>query len=419
MNFTALQGTGNLRRLSLMRWFAVAGQLAAIGGARPLLDIELPFAPMLFIVALLALFNLITLLRLRRPAAVGEAELFAQLCVDITALTVLLFFSGGASNPFVSLYLPPIAIAAAVLPSRFAWAVAGISGAAYSLLVFINVPLSLPDPERATRLHLAGMWVIFVASTALITWFVARMTAAVRRRDLELAAAREEALRNERVIALGSLAAGAAHELGTPLATMAVIAGELARRTDAAPDMKDDLALLREQIDHCKGIITGLAERAGQTRAEGGRAIGLDRWIEQIVARWRKLRPHARASLDLDGATPAPRVVGEATLEQALLNLFNNAADASPAGVEIAGEWDAAALRLEVRDRGPGIDDSVLLDAGRAFVTTRTEGTGIGLFLAHAAVERFGGRIVLAQRDGGGTVTRVELPLDRILAAQP
>ena len=200
---------------------------------------------------------------------------------------------------------------------------------------------------------------------------------------------------------------------------MAVIAGELARRTDAAPDMKDDLALLREQIDHCKGIITGLAERAGQTRAEGGRAIGLDRWIEEIVARWRKLRPHARASLDLGGATPAPRVVGEATLEQALLNLFNNAADASPAGVEIAGEWDAAALRLEVRDRGPGIDDSVLLDAGRAFVTTRAEGTGIGLFLAHAAVERFGGRIVLAQRDGGGAVTRVELPLDRILAAQP
>ena len=408
-------GAGNLRRLSAMRWFAVAGQLAAIAAARPLLDIDLPLAPMLLIVALLAAFNVASLLRLRRPAPVTDAELFAQLGVDITALSVLLFFGGGAANPFVTLYLPPITIAAAVLPSRYAWAVAGMSIAAYSLLVFINVPLALPDAERATRLHLAGMWLIFVASTALITWFVARMTAAIRSRDRELAAAREESLRNERVIALGSLAAGAAHELGTPLATMAVIAGEMARRPEAAPDMREDLALLREQIDHCKSIITGLAERAGQTRAEGGRAIGIDRWLEEVIARWRRLRPHAEAKVSLRG-TAAARVVGEATLEQALLNLFNNAADASPASVEIEAEWDAQSLRVEVRDRGAGIDGKVLENAGRAFVTTRAAGAGIGLFLAHAAVERLGGRIVLANREGGGAVTRIELPLGRIMA---
>lgn len=416
MHASAPSGPGNLRRLALMRWFAVAGQLAAIGAARPLLGIVLPLAPMLAIVALLAAYNLLTLARLKRAQQVPDTELFAQICVDITALTVLLFFSGGASNPFVSLYLPPITIAAAVLPIRYAWAVAGISVAAYSMLVFINVPLKLPDAERATRLHLAGMWLIFVASTALITWFVARMTAAIRSRDLQLAAAREEALRNERVIALGSLAAGAAHELGTPLATMAVIAGELVRQPGATADMKEDLALLREQIDHCKGIITGLAEQAGQARAEGGKAVALDCWLDEVVARWRKLRPRAEAQVSLRGPAPAPLVVGETTLEQAMLNLFNNAADANPAGVEIEADWDAAALRLEVRDRGPGIDGKVLLAAGRAFVTTRAEGTGIGLFLAHAAVERLGGRIVLANREGGGAVTRIELPLEKIKA---
>jgi two-component system sensor histidine kinase RegB len=413
------EGADNLRRLAAMRWLAVAGQVAAIAAARPLLDIELPLAPMLLVVALLAGFNLLTLARLKKPAAESDSELFAQLGVDITALSVLLFFSGGAANPFVSLYLPSIAVAAAALPRRLAWAVAALCMAAYSLLALVNIPLALPDAERATRLHLGGMWLIFVVSTVLITWVVARMTAAIRNRDLELAAAREEALRNERVIALGSLAAGAAHELGTPLATMAVLAGEMARQPGATADMKADLALLREQIENCKGIITSLAERAGQTRAEGGRASGIDRWLEEVIAHWKRLRPHAGVDVRLHGTSPAPQIVGEATLEQALLNLFNNAADAASSNVEIEAEWNARTLRVEVRDRGAGIDETVLLNAGRAFITTRPQGTGIGLFLAHAAVERFGGRIVLANRDGGGAVTRIELPLERIMAAEP
>jgi two-component system sensor histidine kinase RegB len=275
-----------------------------------------------------------------------------------------------------------------------------VSVAAYSLLVFWNIPLPVPDAERATRLHLAGMWLIFVASAALIAGFVARMAAAIRSRDLQLAAAREEALRNERVIALGSLAAGAAHELGTPLATMAILAGELGRNADLSAETREDLALLREQVEHCKGIITSLAARAGQSLAEGGGAIALDRWLEQVVARWRQLRPHAEAKVSLHGTAPAPSIVGEATLEQALLNLFNNAADAGGGEVDIEAEWDKDRLRLEVRDRGPGFDEKVLLAAGRAFVTTRAEGTGIGLFLAHAAGSGWAARIVLANREG-------------------
>ena len=412
------KGADHLRRLLLMRWFAIAGWLALAAAAQPLLDIALPLAPMLAIVLLLAVFNLATRRRLARGGAVSDGELFAQLCVDVTALTLLLFFSGGGANPLVSLYLPTIAIAAVVLPGRFAWSVVALSVTAYSLLVFWNIPLPVPDAERATRLHLAGMWLIFVASAALIAWFVARMAAAIRSRDLQLAAAREEALRNERVIALGSLAAGAAHELGTPLATMAILAGELGRNADLSTEAREDLALLREQVEHCKGIITSLAARAGQSRAEGGGAITLDRWLEQVIARWRQLRPHAEAKVSLHGTAAAPSIVGEATLEQALLNLFNNAADAGGGEVDIEAEWDKERLRLEVRDRGPGFDEKVLLAAGRAFVTTREEGTGIGLFLAHAAVERLGGRIVLANRDGGGAVTRIELPLENIRAEE-
>jgi two-component system sensor histidine kinase RegB len=419
MELALLSGAENLRRLIVMRWFAVAGELLAIAAVQPLTGIALPYTPMLTIVALQASFNALTLLRLRRPEPVRERELFAQLLVDLTALTVLLFFSGGAANPFVSLFLPPVAVAAAVLPGRYAWAVALCSVAAYSLLSTTNVPLILADFERATRLHLAGMWITFVASALMIAWFVARMTQAVRSRDAQLAAAREEALRNERVVALGSLAAGAAHELGTPLATVAVLAGELAKRTDLPQDVRQDLELLQQQVAQCKSIITGLAQRAGQARAEGGRAVSLDRWLEGIIGRWRDLRPQCSPRVSLDGPRPAPLVAGEATLEQAFANLFNNAADACPGHVEIEASWDDSRLVVDVRDRGPGFDDQVLLAAGRAFVTTRDQGTGIGLFLAHAAVERFGGRLSLANRAGGGALTRVELPLARLLTEAP
>ncbi|GAB4168860.1 MAG: ATP-binding protein [Rhodocyclaceae bacterium] len=415
-------GAGNLKRLAALRWFVLAGQLAVIGLAGPLLDIELPVPPMLSILGLLAAFNALTLRRLRRPVAVTDGELFMHLCVDVTGLTALLFFSGGAANPFVSLYLLPVTIAAAVLAGRHAWALSGLALTAYSMLDFLYVPLAIANPARATQLHLAGMWMIFAASTGLITWFVARMTAAIRARDRELAAAREEALRTERIVALGSLAAGAAHELGTPLATMAVVSGELVRRPGLAPEVRDELRLLAGQIEQCKAILTGLSAQAGQVRAEGGRAVALDAWLDRVIRRWRELRPQAGVTVRIQGAGRAPLVLGEAVLEQALINLFDNAADASPEAVEIAAQWedagggaDGVLLKLEVADRGPGMDPRVLADGGRNFITTRPDGTGIGLFLARAAIERFGGRIVLANRSRGA-IARIELPLASLRA---
>ncbi len=401
-----------------MRWIAIACQVAAIGAAQPLLDIDVPRLPMFATVGLLAAFNSFACRRLAHPAPVTHPELFSHLCVDVGALTVLLYFGGGSANPFVSLYLPAIAIAAALLPARYAWSLAAISTAAYSSLVFHYVPLSVHDVGRATQLHLAGMWLIFVVSGALITWFIARMTATLRARDRALAAAREEAFRNERIVALASLAAGAAHELGTPLATMAVLAGELAREPCVTPQMREDLGLLRDQIDSCKGIVTAMAGRAGQTRAEGGRRLALDAWLTEILARWCALRPGARPRLAIEGRPPPPQVFGEATLEQALVSLLNNAADAGSPDVEIAASWDRTTLRVEVRDRGPGLDEALLRDAGREFLTGQPGGSGVGLFLAGAVVERFGGRLRLSNREGGGAVAHIELPLAKV-TAQP
>lgn len=403
-----------LRRLVALRWWLLVGAAAAILAAPSSLAIPLPVFPMLAVVALTAGFNALAWRRVRAGEPVGPAELFGQLCVDLTALAALLFLSGGAANPVISLLLVPVAVAALSLSGGFAAATAALAVMLYSLLMWHFVPLAIADAERATRLHLAGMWLTFVVSAIMIAWFVVRMTAAVRERDARLTEAREQALRDERVVALGALAAGAAHELGTPLATMAVIVGDLECDDGLDAAVRADLVVLRQQIGACKGIITGLTERAGASRSECAHAVRADLWLTQVRDRWNALRPHAQSRLELAGPQPAPAVVVDEALEQGLVNLFNNAADAGWGDVAIRGSWDDAGLAIEVRDDGPGFPSGVLDRAGREPFPAHAGGSGIGLFLAHAAVGRMGGRLTLSNPPEGGGLARVELPLARI-----
>lgn len=411
-----IAGHSNLRRLMWLRGLAIIGLSTVVVLARPLFQVVVPLTPPLVLLSLWGALNLFTWWRLRRPSPVGNGEVTGHLVADISMLTGFLAFSGGPANPLTSLYLPPVAVAAAILPVGHAWSVAALSVAAYSLLWKFSAPLTVEDVDSAMQMHLTGMWLTFAASALLIAGFVTRMTAALRRRERQLVAAREQALRDERIVALGNLAAGAAHELGTPLATMALVAGELADNPATPLELRGDLELLRAQVVACKRIITGLAERAGPGRAEGGGAIGVDRWIEKLVAHWHSLRPQVQPRLSSTGKVTAPHIVGEATLEQALLSLFNNAADASPADVEIIAHWTHDHLQLKILDRGPGIAEALRLRAGREYFSTRPDGAGIGLFLAHATFDRLGGEIVLEPRPGGGTLARIELPLAGLLS---
>jgi two-component system sensor histidine kinase RegB len=254
----------SLRRLVTVRWAALALMTGLLLLVPPALDVPLPGAPLLAIIGITALLNAIAAWRLKRADSATSVELHSQLLIDIFALSALVFFSGGATNPLVSLLLPPVAIAALTLPVRYVAAVGAIAIAAYSALMFFYVPLAMSDATRATRLHLLGMWLTFAVSALMVAWFAVRMTKLIRQRDAELATAREQALRDERIMAIGTLAAGAAHELGTPLGTMALVAGELARDPQLPDAAREDVALLRQQIGVCKEIITGLSRRAGQ-----------------------------------------------------------------------------------------------------------------------------------------------------------
>ena len=402
------------RRLTAMRWIAIAIQLAFVLVLSMAFGVTIPLAPILGICGLQALLNLPALWRRVSAATSEPVSAFAQILIDVVALTAIAYFAGGGTNPLISLYLPLIAVAATILPPKHAAAIAAISIGCYSLVSLVHAPAHVHDPEQAFRSHLIGMWVIFVCSALTISWFVVRLNAAIRQRDAALAAARETALRNERVVALGNLAAGAAHELGTPLATMAVVVGELAADASLPPQAKSDIALVLTQVQECKRIITRLAARAGSSRAEAVQPVSADIWIEQLVERWRRQRPQVVPDVRIEGAIPGPRIAADATLEQALLNLFNNAADASPEQVAIHAGWDSQQVRVQVLDRGRGIPPEISERLGRDLVSTRDDGAGMGVVLALSAVEQSGGTLSITDRADGGTLAKVLLPLASI-----
>jgi two-component system, sensor histidine kinase RegB len=396
------------RRLAVLRWWLIGGLTAAVLSALTFLDIALPLVPLLALLLLMAVFNLIVNLWATTDE-VQDIDLAGQLAVDLVAMGVMLYLTGGATNPLVSLMLLPVAVAAFALPALWVAGIAALAIGLYSFLMVYSLPLPIADVERATRLHLGGMWLTFVVSATLLAWFVTRMTLALRERDLQLAAAREEALRDAQVVALGQLAAGAAHELGTPLATMNVLAGELVADARLPEDARADLDLLRSQIGICKDIVGGLTRKAGIERA--GSTLPLDAWLENLLARWRTLWPHATCALETASTGTPPVIVVDAAIEQAVTNLLNNAAKIAPQNLCVVADWHAQALRIAVQDRGPGFPPDILHRCGAQPLPAVADGSGIGLWLTRAAVERRGGRLILANGPQGGIAT-IELPLE-------
>jgi len=413
---SSLPGHSQLRRLVALRSMAVVAQLLTLAAVREFLELELDWQPMLLTIAALAIINLFSWLRLRSGKPVQNTELFGQLCVDVLALSILLYYSGGSTNPFISLYLLPLVIAAATLPGRYTWGMAALTTACYSVLMYFYIPLPhnhQHEGDSAFNAHVVGMWLGFVFSTVVVAYFVVQMAQAVRSRDAMLVSVREEILRNERIVALGTQAAGAAHELGTPLSTMAVVIGELQHEAGAQPEWRDALTILNEQVHGCRRILDKILADA----QIGGAATlqPADRLMAEVLDEWQLLRPTAQYQYHSEGQIPAPLISVDATLRAALMNLLNNAADAAPANdltqpIEIIARWNAGFFKIEIHDNGIGLSEDAELKAGSAFFTTKTEGYGLGLFLANATLERIGGSVRLFNREQGGATTEIILP---------
>lgn len=400
----------NLRRLLAWRWIVLAILVLLVLMVPGTLDIPVPQVPLLGIIVVALLFNAIVQWRTMRSQTASTGELFTQLLFDIGTLSAIVFFSGGATNPLVSLLLPPVAVAALTLPARCVAIISATTIVAYSALMVYFIPLQISDATRATRLHLIGMWLIFVISAAIIGWLIVRMTRQIRDRDAELAEAREQALRDERVVAMGTLAAGAAHELGTPLGTMALLAGELANDPALNETAREDIALLRQQIGVCKQIITGLSRRAGAERLDNVESVPADRWLDSLRQHWHAARPQAGSRLIIASDGSAPSIAADPRLEQAILNLLNNAANATPRPLDIRLSWCSEYLSIDIRDHGPGFPSEILAAGGQSSFPAHERGSGVGLILTRTAIEQLGGRLTLFNPDDGGALARIELP---------
>ncbi|NOU00515.1 MAG: HAMP domain-containing histidine kinase, partial [Gallionella sp.] len=327
------------------------------------------------------------------------------------------YYGGGSTNPFVSLYVLPLVIAAATLPSRYTWGMAALTVACYSLLMFFYIPLPHNHHDmgdNAFNSHVMGMWFGFVITALVVAYFVVQMAQAVRSRDEMLIQVREEILRNERIVALGTQAAGAAHELGTPLSTMAVIIGELQYEAKTHPVWRDALIILNEQVRGCKRILDKILANAHDKGAVSLQAA--DQLLAEVLDEWQLLRPTAQyiysPPTDIS-PTNIPFIKVDMTLRAALMNLLNNAADAAPHAIEIHTHWDTTRFTMEIHDHGHGLDEEATLKAGSAFFTTKKEGRGLGLLLANATIERMSGSVRLFNREAGGATTQLILPIAR------
>jgi two-component system sensor histidine kinase RegB len=210
-------------------------------------------------------------------------------------------------------------------------------------------------------------------------------------------------------VALGTQAAGAAHELGTPLSTLSVIIGELKRDHAVLPEWRGDLAILDDQVQICKRILGKLLANAQDAATQAPQP--LEQFLAATLDEWQLLRPAVHYQYQVSGTQPAPQLYIDPTLRAALLNLLNNAADASPDEIDIRVHWDANSFTLEIQDHGQGLTPEAAARAGSAFFTTKKEGRGLGIFLANATVERMGGKVRLFNREGGGATTEIILPL--------
>jgi two-component system sensor histidine kinase RegB len=407
----------NFAWLIRLRWGSIAGQLCTVLAAERLMGLSLPVAALLTVIGVEAASNLACALAARSGRPAREGWLVAVMGFDTLVLTALLYLTGGPFNPFSFLYLVQIALAAVVLREPWTWLLVLLSMACSAVLFARHLPLDAGDLDHMT-FHLRGMWVEFVVAAAFHVYFLMRVTRALAARERDLAAAHRTAAQQEKLASLATLAAGAAHELSTPLSTIALVAKELERHlaaeASASASSVEDARLIRAQVDRCRQILERMAADAGQSAGEGMADVPLGELVARSLSGVGEQPP---VRVELDEALRSVRVrLPPRAVAEAMRGLIRNAQQATATGGEVqvrARLSDGRRLEIVVRDEGAGMAPDVLARAGEPFFTTKApgQGMGLGLFLSRALMQRLGGELRLDSRPGAGTSAMLLLPL--------
>jgi two-component system sensor histidine kinase RegB len=403
------------RTLAWLRICAIAGQSTAVLVCAWWMRLNIPLLPLLLGIGLLAVFSVFAAWRLAQPWPLREWEAVCHIAFDTLVLGYLLYFTGGASNPFITLLLVPIALSAAALSASAVLAVAALAGVAYVILLYSHVPLPLPlntgSPNRFS-LHVAGMGVNFVIMALLLSFFISRLAHVLRLQQLEVQRVRERALRDEGILAIATQAAGAAHELNTPLSTMRTLLPELRREHADDATLAEDLALLEGQVDRCRTILREMVTFGKAQLSQEPERLSVRAFIHGCQERFQLLRPEAELALTLDEATARIVLRTPPGLRHALLNLLNNAIDASAIkqshAVALQVSRDGDWIQFSVLDHGPGFDATGELTL--IGYSQKQTGLGIGLALAEATAERLDGELIARNAEHGAEVC-LRLPL--------
>ena len=405
----------NLKWLYILRNLMLFTVMITVFVVVNMMGVALPENQIWLGIFAISILNLYTWLRLRTKEEVTEHEIYSQICMDVLVLAYMLYLTGGASNPIIWVFLLPLIVTAIMLPQAYAWNMVIITSSIYTMLITYNVPLPAIEPHmshadmmtmppemmeqmhliadrRYFNLHVFGMWFGFVFSAGLVAFFVVALAKTLKERERNLADARESALRDDRVVSLGTLAASAAHDMGTPLGTIAILAHEMLDELPAArfPEVHQKLQIVQQQIDRCKQALSVMSASAGEMRAESGKVMLVGEYVDEVLNQWRTHKATTRLRLfvspDVDMTA---QIIAERTVTHSIINILNNAAEATRAdeGVEFHADWDAMMLHIKVRDFGPGLPAEFIDFAGHQPVKSN-KGMGVGLFLTYTTIKR-------------------------------
>jgi two-component system sensor histidine kinase RegB len=416
------------RTLIRLRWLSIGGQLATLAFVRFVPGFDFPLLACLGLIAMSAAVNVGLLLGLPPQRPTSEREAALQLSFDLLQLGGILFLTGGTDNPFTVLLIGPPLMAATTLSARYTVVVAGLAVAISFVEVWsLPLPWAPGEPLTLPTLYRWGETIAVALGVTMIAAYAWRAAKEAMRMELALHAAETVVYREQRLSALGALAAAAAHELGTPLATIAVVAKEMSRESPPGP-MKEDAELISSQAQRCRDILRRLAEAPDAEETVHWR-LSLAQLLEEA------LDPHAaderiRVEWSVVGPpdTEPPELSRRPEVVHALTSLIENAADFAKSEVRLVGRYDDDMVGIEVRDDGPGFSPDIFAKLGEPYVTSRAAGEnspsghlgmGLGLFIAKTLLERSGARLEFRNGRNGGAVVAIRWPRDAIEAPPP